>query len=392
MIRLGTTENSGRYHHYQAVVENFDFKDQLAPPFDDSLQNVDGLIVSCDQHPPSRLAIAACKSRGIPTFHILDGVIDWRTTFENPKFDLKSGGVPLFQPLLSDCVFAMGELQKRQLQWLGNSNVHATGFPRFDQLQRRPCRSGSVERETRLLIATANTPWVTSEQQQVVTSQFQGLLQGIDEYSPKLKLTWRIASSLGKHLGVHVNADGTAAQALDDADAVITTPSTFAVESILKGVPTLIFDPFAYPILTPSAWNANHWESVLSQLPNLITPSCAQAQYQDWLTETSYLADGQASNRIAAVIKRVIKGKPLEIECPTPFQNAPTFEVFEHKSFTPAQVAAMEVSIVEFDRIVADLRQQLKTMNDHRTRPTTREVLGTIVRYGKKCLTRAKTQ
>ena len=391
-MRLATTENAGRYHHYQAVVEEFDFKDQLSPPFDDSLQNVDGLIVSCDQHPLSRLAVAACKSRGIPTFHVLDGVIDWRTTFDNPKFDLDCGGVPLFQPLLSDCVFAMGELQKRQLAWLGNKNVYATGFPRFDPLQTRPCRSGAVDHQPRLLIATANTPWVTAEQQQVVTSQFRGLMEGIDKSTPQIEPTWRIARSLGETLGLNVNANGTAAQALDNADAVITTPSTFAVESILKGVPTLIFDPFAFPSLTPSAWHANHWESVLFQLPNLLTPSSAQAQHQNWLAKSSFRADGLAANRIAETINRVIKGQLPTEEIASPNQDTPTFEIFKDKKFTPEQAAALEVSVGEFDRTIADLRQQLKAMNDHQTRPTARYVLGTIVRYSKQCLTRAKTQ
>ena len=382
MIHFGTTESDGRLHHYQPIIANHQLTQCLEPPFDESLEGIDAFIVSCDVHPPSRLAIAECKRKGIPTFHIVDGVIDWRTTFLNPKFDKAEGGIPLFRPLMCDHVFAMGPLQQSQFQWLGNNQVHATGFPRFDALEVRPCRVGACASRPRILVATANTPWVTTDQETTVVDQFRGLTSELSQM--ELDPTYRIPSELASQVNVTPSRQGSASEAILAADAVITTPSTFAVESMLMGVPTLIFDPFSLPTLTPSAWLATHYESVARQLPSLLAPIQERASQQDFLLRQCCRVDTKAADRIIRLIETVIRGDlPGDNVDAEPSDDSVKLKYLSGRKFTDQQLAGLEASQVEFSNLIGTLRRQLSDTMQAQSQPSTRFVVGTLFRYAK---------
>ena len=314
MISIATTEDDGRFHHYAGVIEDarFKWKGTLKKPYDESnLAGIDALIVSCDNHLANRIAIAACGKLGIPVFHILDGVVDWRTTFENTKYKAEHGGTPLFQPLIADYVFTLGPLQQLQMNRLGNSNALATGLPRLDSIARRPCRVGPAEKTPSLLVATANTPWANDEQRKQLIDSFHHLATHIQ--NKDIHATYRISQELAENSGTTADSTGSAIEALNKCDALITTPSTFAVEAMLSGVPTLIFDPFALPVFTPSAWMATSWQSVISSIPSLLSPTQPLADYQDDLCHSIAIGDGGATLRVADKIASVIGNyKPEE--------------------------------------------------------------------------------
>ncbi len=392
-IRIASTENQARIHHYASVVEapGFEWLGTLATPYDEkSLAGVDALIVSSDHYLPSRVAIASCKRLGIPTFHVLDGVLDWRTSFENPEYDLERDGLPLYQPLICDHVFAMGVLQKQELNWLGNDCVHATGLPRFDALARNSCRRGRLDARPRILVATANTPWVTDEQKKHLVSQFAHLhtqlAKGASASSGGL-WTYRISQELASELGIRADFSGSATQAIGQADVVVTTPSTFAIESMLAGVPTLIFDPFGFPVLTPAAWSATSWETVLRLLPSLLSPTEPLAAYQDYLCSQLVAPGQQAASRIAAHIRAVV-GKQTEGEeagcTQTDSACAPVAALanpFDHKNWTDAQVSSLETTISLMDRQMAELRTDYHALLNTHSDPNFRNVLGLAKRY-----------
>jgi hypothetical protein len=294
-------------------------------------------------------------------------------------------GVPLFQPLLCDHVFAMGVVQKEQLGWLGNDQVLATGFPRFDTLQLKECRVGPRQGKPKLLLSTANTPWVTPEQQDVMIVQFRHLIEGLQIHESQCNLVCRIARELGRSIGCQVDSSGTAIEALNDADAFITTPSTMAVEAILLGVPTLIFDPFANPAFTPLAWNATHWESVLSQLPSLLSPAPERASYQDWLAKNSYPTDGLAGDRIASLIELTIASDESRRErvLTQELADGTAFSPYKIKKFTSEQIASMDASLAGFESKIELLQNQLNTYADLQQSPSTRSMLSTVLRYAK---------
>ncbi len=300
MIRLATTENDARIHHYAEVTKDprIEWLGTISEPYNEtSLAGIDALLISCDNYLPSRIAAAACGTLGIPVFHILDGVVDWRTTFENPKYDSKHHGTPLFQPLIANHVFTLGPLQQLQMRHLGNGNAHATGLPRLDRIKRRPCRIGDAAESPSLLIATANTPWATDQQRDQLIREFRQLHTHLQKSN--LQTTYRISQELAEKTAISADNTGSATQALEKCTALITTPSTMAVEAMLSGVPTLIFDPFALPVFTPSAWVATHWQSLIASLPSLLSPTKPLATYQDDLCQFIAIGDGSATQRVA---------------------------------------------------------------------------------------------
>ena len=381
-IRLATPEGPVRHHHYIAIADQpgIEWVGFIVPPWEESLDGkVDALIISCDQHPPTRLAIHAAKQRGIPVFHILDGVIDWRTTFENPKFDLNYGGVPLFQPLLADHVISMGHLQKRQFEWLGNSQIHPLGFPRFDNIPRKPCRFGPVHGGAQILVATANTPWVTAAQKHRVVEEFRAL-KAVLRSPGEATFKFRISQELADEVGISPDRTGDSQSVLQDSSAIITTPSTLAIEGMLTGVPTLIFDPFGFPALTPSAWTATSHASVSNALESLNCPTEQQALYQDFLLEQVVSPEGKSAERIASLIVSAVNRSPL----PAIFDQRPCSiisPVFEEDKYSPEQLASLVATIPQLERTICNLKLDHKKMCDAQINPTLRSIAGSILRY-----------
>jgi hypothetical protein len=394
-IRIATTENKDRYHHYREVVEDplFEWVGTVQAPFDrDSLAGVDALIVSCEHHWPSRLAIAACKRIGIPTFHVLDGIVEWRNLFENTRTADPTNGAALFQPLLSDVTFAMGEVQKRTLEWLGNSRVVSTGLPRLDSLASRPCRIGPLEGTPRILVATANTPWFTSDQRDLFLSEFSRIAEslagsGSSQYSTGSRISWRIAAPVAEALGVSNDLLDSAAEALMRCDALITTPSSLAVEAMILGIPTLIFDPYACPILTPTAWHATSADSVMALLPSLVAPEARRASLQDVLLASIAPSDRESALRIRDVIRSVVAGEgiPVAAEEATTAHGHTTAGF--HSASAPSEdisdLQALAATVPMLDRIIAEKQHTIEDLYQERERPTLRHALGCLYRWVK---------
>ena len=381
-IRLATPEGPSLHHHYIALAEQpcIEWVGVVVPPWEESLPGkVDALIISCDQHPPTRLAIHAAKQRGIPVFHILDGVIDWRTTFENPKFDFKQGGVPLFQPLLAEYVFSMGQLQKRQFEWLGNSQVYPLGFPRFDRIKRKSCRFSPVAANAKVIVATANTPWVTPTQKHLLVEEFRGLRNAFYSMSG-IEFKFRISQELAEELGVSPDRTGDSQSVLQDAAALITTPSTLAIEGMLAGVPTLIFDPFGFPALTPSAWTATSHTSVSSALESLICPTEQQAIYQNFLLEQMVSSEGKSAERIASFIISTFNESPPSAVADQR-TSSKISSAFGNGKYSPEQLASLVATIPQLERTICDLKLDLQKMCDAHKNPTWRSIMGAIFRY-----------
>jgi hypothetical protein len=390
-IRIATTENEARFHHYREVVESPDFEwcGTLHPPFtDEKLSGIDAFICSCEHHWPTRLAIAACKKQGIPTFHVIDGIVEWRNLFENPRTSEKANGAPLFQPLISDHTFAMGWVQQWVLQWLGNSAVHATGLPRLDGIVAAPCRFGTPAGPPRLLIATANTPWFTEAQEQQFGREFERLIAGIPGAVPQVQCTWRVASPVVEKFKLpHALAEG-AAQALAATDALVTTPSSLAIEAMLLGVPTLIFDPYACPVLTPSAWAATSADSVLQLLPSLLAPDAKRASLQDSLRDLIAPTDGKAAERIRESVLGVVNEKRIPYDPVLPSgQVVHPPNRSEHpdpsdwiSNLSLSEMQGLVASIPALDRIIHEKEQHIDRLYQERTHPTFRHALGCLYR------------
>jgi hypothetical protein len=373
-VTLATPETSGRFHHYAAVVESpeIEWLGTIPAPFSAAtLDRVQGIIISDEWHAPTRVAIAECKKRGIPVFHVIDGILEWRNLFENPRSTEAKNGSPLFQPVLADHTFCMGPVQKWQLEWLGNASIHATGLPRLDGMPVSNCRPRSVSNPPRLLVATANTPWFNTEQRQRFMAEFSRLvglcLAETSGSTPDFRCIWRVAEVAASALGLVADSSGSAADALASCDALLTTPSTFAVEAMLMGVPTMLFDPFACPAFIPAAWNATSAETAFAQIPSLLRPLEARCRLQDSIRSLIAPTDRGATNRVRECILQVVRnGRVQPVEGSPAFSPASPLHDFNSKEhppqFSPADVHGLLATLPALDAKIAGQNERIEQL------------------------------
>jgi hypothetical protein len=309
-LRLGIAEPSSREHHFGRIPSHPDVEwlGRIQHPERlEAWQGVDALLVSDEFAATVRSVMAGAIAARVPTFHILDGAARWQNLFENPRSTVQANGAPFLQPLIADCMLVMGPLQAQILRWLGNrGEILPVGLPRFDQHPARACRVGAPAAGQRLLVATNNSPWYTDEQKGFFLPRFEDLVRRL-RTSAKVQevgLGFRTSGLVPGYQPVPGQPVPSLLEELAGAAAVITTPSTLAVESMLCGVPTLVYDPYAGPALNPSAWMATDANTVLDLLPDLLSPTRERARFQDSLVQAMVTPPGQAAERIVEVIRR----------------------------------------------------------------------------------------
>ena len=83
--------------------------------------------------------VKLCKINKIPTVLMMDGTIEWKHFFENPKWSYGGNEAPYF-PTYCDKIFVPGQSTFRFLEFFGNKGkCEITGLPRF-------CRSSEFRR------------------------------------------------------------------------------------------------------------------------------------------------------------------------------------------------------------------------------------------------------
>ena len=212
----------------------------------------------------------------VPVLILADGILEYRNIFEHP--DLADGAI--FQPVMGHKLACIGRSQTRIVESWGNvGKCELVGIPRLDPFigtDPEPLRESGP---FRLLIATASTPAFDERQRETVLESLRHISGQLDRQyrinGRQVKVTWRLTDGLEMDLGVGspdlADQRKPLSQVLDDVDAVITTPSTLYLESILKGRPTAILDFHNTPSYVTSAWMINsskHFNWTLSELAN----------------------------------------------------------------------------------------------------------------------------
>lgn len=410
-IRLGTPEPPARFSHFSGIIDHprIEWLGQIDQPFDpERIGDLDAMISSDEWMPETRACMASCQLKGVLTFHILDGVTRWKNMFENPRSAEIGNGTPFMQPLMADVTFIMGELQAAILKWLGNERILISGLPRFARLERRNCRHGECA-EPRILIASSNRPWYTDAQREQFLPAFHALLQSVEQQSHELgfalnhRLSWLVdwgdvdPAWLGPHPPL--------SEQLRDCAALITTPSTVAVEAMLLGIPTLIFDPWADPVVIPSPWLANDATIAAQLLPSLLAPSRQRARLQDGMRDLLACECDQAAETIVSTIETTIEERRQGDSITTPASRSatpsPTAAARLHEDWTlhNPQVLGLVQTIPQLismlhqnTQTIQTLRSSIQTINDTilaRSRPSiTTRVKARLVRTLKRVLGR----
>lgn len=244
----------------------------------------------------------------IPSLLLMDGVIEWRHQWENPKFGA-GDGAPYNQPVTTDKVACIGWQSARTLEAWGNvGKCEIVGVPRFDHYIESPVPPPPDIHPKRLLVMTANTPGFTPEQVARVEQaliDLKELLINQDEWEP----IWRVRRGLDKQLGLSDRFPYLVQKPLRDvltqAHAVITTPSTALLEAMLAKRPSAILDYTNSPLYIPAAWVVTSREHMTRVLGELGNPSQAKLLFQDEVLHNSLECYSPALTRLVKLITQM---------------------------------------------------------------------------------------
>jgi len=212
----------------------------------------------------------------VPILILADGILEFRNTWENPG--VADGSC--FQPLMGHKLACIGRAQARTIESWGNvGSCEVVGLPKFDLVQEAEHLPIQDSGPFRVLVATANTPAFDSRQRVLVLQSLQAINKRFQNNplvnGRKLEITWRLTDGIGTELGIEQNQSAAKSIPISDAielaDAVITTPSTLYLESVMKRRPTAVLDFTNSPQYVCSAWTISapiHLNPVLEELEN----------------------------------------------------------------------------------------------------------------------------
>jgi SAM-dependent methyltransferase len=261
---------------------------------------------------PARTLIRKAVAGQIPVLILADGILEYRNTWEHPQ--IENGAI--FQPVLGHKIATIGRSQSRWLESWGNTGkCEAVGLPRLDRHCGLARRQRPANAPFRVLISTAITPYFTEAHRGHVTTSLRDLKAFFDRTpvlnGVKLELIWRLTKGLDAEIGVASQVSDLSghemAVALQQADAVITTPSTTMLEGMFFGVPVAALDYCNTPQYVPTAWRITAREHIDATMAELISPPAPKMLFQETVLHDSLECDTPATPRLLQLITGMVE-------------------------------------------------------------------------------------
>ena len=225
----------------------------------------------------------------VPILILADGILEYRNTWDHPEIPDGS----LFQPACGHKISCVGRGQARVMESWGNiGKCEVVGLPRFDPITLATPPPLPSNDTFRILVATANTPSFTDAQRETVIASLkevrQWQLANKELNGRPVEFVWRLTDELEQPTGLepHEYAAGPddelpLGEVIARSHAVITTPSTLYLESVVQQRPTAILDFHNCPPYVVPAWNiaaAAHVDPVIRELAD---PPGAKMMFQE---------------------------------------------------------------------------------------------------------------
>ena len=268
------------------------------------------LTTSCDSFEKAA-CIEEARRLDIPSLLVMDGTIEWHHQWENPRF--AAGGGTLYNQLVAtDKIACLGRQSARTFEaWSNVGKCEIVGAPRFDSYLNEPITFKAHDGPQRLLVMTANTPGFTPEHVAIVERSLldvQGYLTNQSEWEP----IWRVGRGLDDEgLGLVDRFPHLRGRPLHEvfaeADAVLTTPSTVILESMLVRLPTAIMDYANSPHYVSAAWTVTSPEHLGPTLQDLLDPPARRLALQDDILHDCLECYTPATPRMVRLIEEMIQ-------------------------------------------------------------------------------------
>ena len=271
-----------------------------------------GIVITHNHYRWEELSIlrSIVEKTSVPLLILVDGILEYRNSFEHPG--LADGS--MFQPLIGHKLACIGASQIRWIESFGNAGkCELTGLPRLDDLVGAEKREPQTEEPLRLLVATARTPWFNDEQRTVVYRGMNAIKESLDATEQidgrPINVQWRMSKELHDNLQApgFIARPGPIRDVLDQVDAVITTPSTLQLEAAALGLPVAVVDFHNSPQMTPMAWRIAHESDVQEVIKELAAPPAAKMLAQEVLLQDALQLQQPAADRMVTLVDEMVK-------------------------------------------------------------------------------------
>ena len=299
-------------HHAAPLADRIDLT--LASPENIvATANPGDLVVFYSEHfDRFRDACRKLRERDVATLYLVDGILEWRNAWENRPDEPACPYT--MRPVLSHKIACIGASQARVIASWGNAGkVEIVGLPRLDSHQQAKTAEAAPGL-FRLLVMTAKCPAFNDKQRAHVIQSLVDLKQWIAKHpvlaGKRVEVRWRLTDGLDQAINVpnELN-DLTGAelsQVLTQTDAVVSTPSTAALEAQLMDIPTTILDYTNSPQYVTSAWTISAAEHIGITLSELAEPSEAKRVFQRFLLRDSLHLETPATDRLIDLVQTML--------------------------------------------------------------------------------------
>lgn len=363
------------------------------------------LTSSAEWNCRSAILIARAKKSGLPTLHIVDGLLKWGTIWSYMETDVKDklpefSGLPPYQPALCHKIGCLGPAQARILSsWGQHHKVEVTGNPRMDsyvdyrlkRLNRLDFNQSSRRKPSNLLILVANRPAYTESGMEKARQSYldlnEFLKQAVDSYN--LQITWRGGPRSpdvmpAEMVGSIDQGKCSLFEALENADFVISSPSTATLEAMSMEIPTCILDYSGSPELLNAAWvirSKEFIEFIAEELESLFKTDVRRMQLQRYFVHDQIRLDLSSSARISQLMLDMIsiaersrsEGSDLifpaamvpglDYSSQTPYHYAPEKLFESHPLFGLSELADLNRELAELHHYCSLLERRVEEHN-----------------------------
>ena len=382
-------------HHAAPLQDRFDVR--ILPPEQIAEQAQAGdLAVFYTEHFDSfREASLQLQDQNVATLYMIDGILEWRNAWENSPDEVACPYT--MRPALSHKVACIGASQARTLAAWGNADkVEVVGIPRLDHLPavlpeiettaqgNRDPSADQAGVAFRVLVVTAKTPAFTVPQLETVRRSLRDLLAW-QKANPtlgqrKVEFTWRLTRGLAEELSVDNQLESLAGadlhEQLKQVDAVITTPSTAALEAMRMGLPVAHLDYHNRPHYVQTGWDIASAEHFTEAITQMADHEPTRMLFQRQQLADSLYCESNATQRLVSLIesmlglakKQIAAGQRLSFPAnllPRPNQQLADFDhasLYGAAEFDESDMTVLQCQLSHSRREVDNLNAQVQQL------------------------------
>lgn len=284
--------------------------------YDEIIKHNPKLVIVFDEHwCELGNVVGSLVSNNIPVLQIMDGILEWRRTWDYGWNGHKVDGVinPINQPALAHKIACLGYKDYRILESWGNQGkCEVVGVARFKELiNYRKDFSHVKEKENyKVLIVTAKTPYFTEKQKETTVESLNDLKEYFSNIN-KFQVTWRISPELSKIINVKNEMNDLTGMELHEilkkVDIVISTPSTTILEAQLIKIPVITLDYHNKPHYFETAWSIFSKKDIPLVLKEVSNPKKELLEYQNFLINDQVYLKENPDIRLLKLIESMIK-------------------------------------------------------------------------------------